>query len=64
MEKKEFNNHSSEVKTEILEICEAFNLGTLVGLISFQPSESVKGYLLTEFNTTMGTYKHWYKIKN
>lgn len=64
MKKKELSTFSYEVKTEILEICEAFNLGSLVGLISYQQSETVKDYLLTEFKTTKGIYKHWYKLKN
>lgn len=55
--------HSAEIKTELISICEAFNLGELKGLLSFKESTNVEGYILTEFKTESGCYTHWYKIK-
>lgn len=57
------SEYSSEIKTEILQICEAFGLGSFRGLISFEPSKCVDGYILTEFETSEGKYKHFFKIK-
>lgn len=55
--------HSAEIKTELLLICEAFNLGELNGILSFKESTNVEGYILTEFKTESGDYTHWYRIK-
>lgn len=50
-----------EIKTEILQICEAFNLGVYK---SFQTlSENEKGFILTEFTTDKGTFQHYFKIE-
>ena len=56
--------YSSEIKTEVLEICEAFNLGSYKGLISFEPSSKVEGYIFTQFETSTGRYNHYYKVKD
>lgn len=50
-----------EIKTEILEICEAFNLGSYIGMTT--KGEIVKGFQLTEFRTSKGVFTHYYKIK-
>lgn len=50
-----------EIKTELLEICEAFNLGSFISSLSH--SEEVNGYIMTEFKTSTGNYKHYYKVK-
>jgi hypothetical protein len=57
------NNHSAEIKTEVLQICEAFNLGSFKGLLSFEPSSKVAGYILTQFETSLGSYEHYFRIK-
>lgn len=51
-----------ELKTEILEICEAFKLGSYIGFKTV--SSNVDGYIKTEFKTSTGTYNHYYKVKN
>lgn len=58
-------NHeiSSEIKTEILEICDAFNLGSFKELLSFEPSSKVDGYVFTQFETETGRYNHFYRVK-
>lgn len=50
-----------EIKTELLEICEAFNLGSFISSLSH--SEEIKGYILTKFRTSTGDYKHYYRVK-
>ena len=57
------NEYSSEIKTEVLEICEAFGLGNFRGLLSFEPSTKVDGYIFTQFETDLGGYNHYYRIK-
>jgi hypothetical protein len=57
------SEHSAEIKTEILQIVEAFNLGSFVGLLSFEPSSKVDGYIFTQFETDLGIYGHYYRIK-
>ena len=57
------NEHSADIKTEVLQIIEAFGLGEFISLLSFTPSSKIEGYILTNFKTTLGTYQHWYKIK-
>jgi len=59
----EQSEHSSEIKTEILQIIEAFNLGSFIGLLSFEPSSKVDGYIFTQFETDLGRYSHYYRIK-
>lgn len=58
------SEYSAEIKTEILEICEAFGLGSFEELLSFEPSSKVDGYIFTQFQTSMGRYNHYYKTKN
>jgi len=57
------NEHSAEIKTEVLQICEAFNLGSFKGLLSYEPSSKVEGYILTEFETETGRYNHYFRLK-
>ena len=57
------SEHSSDIKTEVLEITEAFNLGTFKGLLSFEPSSKVDGYIFTQFETSIGRYNHYYRVK-
>jgi hypothetical protein len=57
------SEHSAEIKTEVLQIVEAFGLGQFVGLLSFEPSSKVDGYIFTQFETTIGTYNHYYRVK-
>lgn len=54
---------SAEIKTEVLEIIEAFGLGQFVELLSFEPSTKVDGYIFTQFETTLGRYNHYFRIK-
>lgn len=56
------NEYSYEIKTEILNIVEAFGLGQFIGLLSFEPSSKVEGYIFTQFETTLGTYNHYFRI--
>ncbi len=51
---------SAEIKTEILQIVEAFDLGPLEGLLTFNPRGR---YVLTAFKTRTGIYEHYYRIK-
>lgn len=55
--------YSYRIKDEILSICEAFNLGEFIGLLYFEESSKVDGYVLTYFETSIGVYSHYYKIK-
>ena len=57
------SEHSSEIKTEVLQICEAFNLGEFSGLLSFEPSSKVEGYVFTEFETSTGRFSHYFRIR-
>lgn len=57
------SNYAAEIKTELLEICEAFKLGEFVGSLSHEPSSKVEGYVFTEFETTTGIYGHYFRIK-
>lgn len=58
------SEHSAEIKTEILQIVEAFGLGRFKGLVSFEPSNKVEGYIFTQFETSLGRYNHYFRIKN
>lgn len=49
-----------EIKTEILQICEAFNLGTF---ISFESLAEKNGFIETEFKTFIGVYTHYFNAK-
>lgn len=57
------SEHSHEIKTEILQIIEAFGLGSFKGLLSFEPSSKVEGYIFTQFETNLGRYNHYFRIK-
>jgi hypothetical protein len=57
------SEHSAEIKTEVLQIVEAFGLGAFESLLSFEPSSKVEGYIFTQFETSLGTYNHYYRIK-
>lgn len=57
------SEYSAEIKTEVLQICEAFGLGSFTGLISFEPSSKVEGYIFTQFETDLGIYNHYYRIR-
>jgi len=57
------SEHSAEIKTEVLQICEAFGLGSYVGLLSFEESSKVDGYIFTQFETTNGRYNHYFRIR-
>jgi len=50
-----------EIKTELLQICEAFNLGAFKS--SRTLTENKAGFIETEFVTDKGTFKHYFKIK-
>lgn len=58
------SEHSADIKTEVLQIIEAFGLGSYIDLLSFEPSGKVEGYIFTQFETTTGRYNHWYKVKD
>ena len=49
-----------ERHNEIIDICKAFDLGNF---ITNHVIDSVNGYQLTEFKTTTGTFKHYFRIK-
>ena len=57
------SEYASEIKTEVLQICEAFNLGSFEGLLSLEPSSKVEGYIFTQFETSTGRYNHYYRMK-
>lgn len=57
------SDYSAEIKTEVLEITEAFGLGSFIELLSFESSTKVDGYIFTQFETTLGTYNHYFRIK-
>jgi len=61
--KEEQSEHSHDIKTEVLEIVEAFSLGTFKGLLNFEPSTKIDDYIFTQFETSIGTYNHYYRIK-
>lgn len=50
-----------EIKTELLQICEAFNLGSFIGSVSH--SDEINGYIKTEFKTSTGNYTHFFRVK-
>jgi len=49
------------IKTEILEICEAFNLGSFIEVIGSYHS-NCKGYILTKFKTSQGVFNHYSRV--
>jgi len=56
----EHSKYSSDIKTEILQIVEAFGLGQFDKLIAFRKEGD---YILTSFKTTHGIYQHYYRIR-
>lgn len=58
---KTHSEYSADIKTEILQIVEAFGLGQFDSLLSFEQSGE---YILTRFETTHGIYQHYYRIKS
>ena len=50
-----------ELKTEILEICEAFNLGSYISMEQYK--SNCKGFVLSKFKTSQGEFNHYYKLK-
>lgn len=58
------SDYSADIKTEILQIVEAFSLGSFIGLLSFEPSSKVDGYIFTQFETSLGIYSHYFRIKD
>lgn len=61
--KTKTSEYSAEIKTEVLQIVEAFGLGKFVELLSFEPSSKVDGYIFTQFETSLGVYNHYFRIK-
>lgn len=49
-----------EIKEKILTICKLFNLGEFTSSKSL-PLQNI-GYILTEFKTDTGIYKHYFKM--
>ncbi len=48
------------IKKEILQICEAFNLGTF---ISSESLAEKNGFIQTEFKTYTGVYTHYFNAR-
>lgn len=61
---EKYSEHSYDIKTEVLQICEAFNLGSYEGMLSFEPSTKVDGFIFTQFETSTGRYNHYFRIKD
>lgn len=57
------SEYAAEIKTEVLQICEAFNLGEFEGLLCFEPSTKVEGYIFTQFETSIGIFNHYFRVK-
>lgn len=51
-----------EIKTELLQICEAFNLGSFISSLSH--SDESNGFIKTKFRTSTGDYYHFFKVKD
>jgi len=58
------SEHSAEIKTEVLQIVEAFGLGSYKRIAYMEPSSKVDGYIFTQFETDLGTYNHYYRTKS
>jgi len=61
---EKLSKYSAEIKTEVLEICETFGLGSFLGISSINGSKVPQGYLLVKFDTNMGRYHHYFNVKN
>lgn len=57
------SKHSAEIKTEVLQIVDAFELGSFKRLVSFEPDYKLLDYIKTVFETTTGEYVHFYRVK-
>ena len=60
---EEVLQYRAEIKTEVLQIIQAFNLGSFLELLSFEKSTKIQGYIFTQFKTAIGTYNHYFRIK-
>lgn len=60
--KEDINRYSFDVKTEVLEIIDGFGLGSFVSLSLLHKSKDDK-YIFAQFETSIGSYNHYYKIK-
>ena len=55
---------AAAIQEELKQICERFKLGQLRSWRTEEPEQTVKGYILTSFNTTTAAnLKHWLKIQ-
>jgi hypothetical protein len=59
-EAEEAKSNTYEIKTELLIICEAFNLGSFIESISH--SDEIDGYIQTKFKTSEGQFTHYYRV--
>jgi len=55
-------NYSTDIKREVLVICEVFGLGSFLELLTIDDRSSL-GYILVQFETNKGRYNHFYRIK-
>ena len=58
------SKYSAEIKTEVLEICETFGLGSFQELLTIDETKVSQGYIFVQFDTNMGRYNHYYNVKN
>ena len=58
------NEYSAEIKTEVLQIVEAFSLGRFLRMTTMINSTELSDYIFTQFETTMGIYTHYFRINN
>lgn len=62
--KNKTSEHSAEIKTEILQIVDAFQIGNFIEILSFENSQySELKFIETKFKTTKGVYTHFYSVK-
>lgn len=59
---KNQSEHSANIKTEVLNIVEAFGLGEFIRLSYFEHSTKIDGYIFTQFETSLGSYNHYFRI--
>jgi len=55
-------NYSTDIEREVSVICEVFELGSFLELLTIDDMAS-QGYILVQFETNMGRYNHFYRIK-
>jgi len=58
------SKYSAEIKTEVLEICETFGLGSFQDLLVIDETKVSQGYIFVQFDTNIGRYNHYFKVKN